>query len=125
MLCAAQLERSLGRLDDVSSIETSVAEEAAIVRLKSGLSFDLDKYRAAVKSAGQEALDFELRLSAVVAVEDGRYSLRPGRGAPLSVRPQSAAKLKPFVGRTVRASARVLSSPRIPVELELTDVAAR
>ena len=125
MLCAAQLERSLGRLDDVSSIETSVAEEAAIVRLKSGLSFDLDKYRAAVKSAGQEAGDFELRLSAVVVEEDGRYSLRPGRGAPLPVRPQSAAKLKALVGRTVRASAKVLSSQRSPIELELTDIAAR
>ncbi len=125
MLCAAQLERSLGRLDDVSSVETSVAVETAIVRLESGNSFDPDKYRAAVKSAGQEARDFELRLSAVVVVEDGRYSLRPGRGAPLLVRPQSAAKLKPFVGRTVRARAKVLSSPRSPIELELTDVAAR
>jgi copper chaperone CopZ len=122
-LCAAGLERSLRRLEGVSSVEIAVGEEAATVRLKAGASFDPEKFRAAVKSAGQEAKNFELRLSASVQRESGRYTLQPAGGAALPVRATSAAKLEPFVGRIVRARAKVFSSPPSPLELELTDVA--
>jgi copper chaperone CopZ len=121
-LCAASLERSLGRLDDVSRVEASVANKAAVVRLKSGSSFDPDKFRTAVSNAGQQARAFELQLSAVVRVEEGGYRLQPGRGRSLVVRGESADKLKPFIGKAVLARARVVSSPRTPVELELIDV---
>jgi copper chaperone CopZ len=122
-LCAAGLERSLRRLEGVSSVEIVVAEEAANVRLKSGASFDPEKFRVAVKNAGQEARNFELRLSAAVQREGGRYTLQPGGGTALPVRSTSATKLEPFVGRIVRARAKVFSSPQSPLELELTDVA--
>ena len=124
-LCAAGLERSLRKLDDVSSVEIALADETAIVRLKSGNSFDPGKFRAAVKSAGQEARGFEVRLSAVVHAENGRYRLQPRRGIPLVRAASSADKLKPFVDKTVRARAKVLSSSQSPVELEVTDVSAR
>jgi copper chaperone CopZ len=124
-LCAAGLERSLRSIDDVSGVDVSVADEAAIVRLRSGNSFDPGKFRAAVKNAGQEVRAFELRLSAVVQGENGRYHLQPGRGIPLTVRAGSAEKLKPLVGRTVRARVKVVSLPQSPLELELTDVSTR
>lgn len=124
-LCAAGLERALRRLDDASGVDVSVADRAAVVRLKSGNSFDPGKFRAAVKTAGQEARAFELRLRAVVQAGNGGYHLQPGRGIPLAVRAGSADKLKPLVGRTVRAHAKVVSSPGSPLELELTDVSAR
>jgi copper chaperone CopZ len=124
-LCAAGLERSLRRVDDVSVVDVSVADRAAVVRLKSGNSFDPGKFGAAVKNAGQQARGFELRLIAVVQAENGRYHLQPGRGVPLAVRAGSADRLKPLVGRTVRAHAKVVSSPGSPLELELTDVSAR
>jgi copper chaperone CopZ len=121
-LCAANLERSLGRLDDVSRVEASVANKAAIVHLKSGSSFDPEKFRTAVRNAGQQARAFELQLSAVVRAEGGGYRLQPGRGMSLAVRGGSADKLKPLIGKPVFARAKVVSSPRSPVELELIDV---
>ena len=124
-LCAAGLERSLRRLDDVSGVDVSLANKTAIVRLKSGNSFDPDTFRAAVSNAGQQVRAFELRLSAVVRAEHGAYRLQPGRGMPVAVRAGSADKLKPLVGRTVRARATVVSAPRSPLELELTDVLPR
>jgi copper chaperone CopZ len=121
-LCAATLERSLGRLDDVSRVEASVANKAAIVHLKSGSSFDPDKFRTAVSNAGQQAGAFELQLSAVVRADGGGYRLQPGRGTSFAVRGGSADTLKPLIGKAVLARARVVSSPRSPVELELIDV---
>lgn len=125
-LCAAGLERSLRKVDSVSSVQITLADETAIVRLKSGAAFDPEKLRAAVKNAGQEARVFELRLSAAVQRQDGRYTLHPGRGASaLVVRRESEPRLEAFVGKVVRVRARVPASARLPLELELTDVAAQ
>lgn len=121
-LCAASLERSLGRLDDVSRVEASVANKTVIVRLKSGNSFDPDMFRTAVSNVGQRAGAFELQLSAVVRVEEGGYRLQPGRGMSLRIRGAPVNTLRPLIGKAVLARARVVSSPRSPVELELIDV---
>jgi Copper chaperone len=121
-LCAASLERSLGKLDDVSRVEASVANKAVIVRLKSGSSLDLRKFQTAVSNAGQHARGFELQLSAVIRREEGRYRLEPGRGMSLAVRGGSPDKLKPLIGKAVLTRARVVSPPQSPVELELIDL---
>ena len=121
-LCAAGLERSLGRLDDVSRVEASVANKAVIVHLKSGSSFDLGKFRTAVSNAGQQARAFELQLSGVVRAEGAGYRLQPGRGMPLMIRAGPADTLRPLIGKAVLAHARVVSPPQSPVELELIDV---
>jgi copper chaperone CopZ len=124
-LCAAGLERSLRRIDDVSSVEISVPDETAVVRLKSGDGFNPDVFRTAVKSAGQQVRALDVRFSAAVRAENGRYTLQPGGGVALVAEPQSAQRLKPFVGRIVRARARVRSSQQGRLELELTEVVAR
>ena len=124
-LCAAGLERSLRRMDDVSNVEIAVAEESAIVRLKSGRTFDPDTFRTAVKNAGQQVRTFELRVNGTVREQNGRYSVQPGNGTPLVVTSQSASRLKPFVGRTIQARGRVLTQARARMELELIDVVAR
>lgn len=124
-LCAAGLERSLRKLDGVSSVQVALADETAIVTLKAGAAFDPDTFRAAVRNAGQEARQFELRLSGAVQRQDGRYSLQPGAGSSLAVGRSSAAKLESYVGKVVRVRARVSSPARSPLELELTDVAVR
>lgn len=121
-LCAAGLERSLRRLDGVASVDIAASSDAATVRLKPGASFDPDKYRAAVKNAGQQPRDLELRIIGSVRRESGGYVLQPGGGSPLAVRATSSAKLEPYVGKTVRARAKVFSTPRTPIELELSDV---
>jgi copper chaperone CopZ len=124
-LCAAGLERSLRRVDGVASVDVALAEEAAVVHLKSGTAFDPERFRVAVKNAGQEVRTFEVRVNGMVREENGRYSLQPGAGASLSVNSRSASKLKPFVGQSVRARARVLTLAQSRMELELTDVVAR
>ena len=124
-LCAAGLERSLRKLDSVSSVQVALADETAIVTLKAGASFDPDTFRTAVRNAGQEVRHFELRLSGAVLRQDGRYSLRPGAGSSLAVGRSSAARLESHVGRVVRVRARVSSPARSPLELELTDVVVR
>jgi copper chaperone CopZ len=126
-LCAAGLERSLRKLDSVSSVQVALADETATVQLKAGAAFDPDQFRAAVRNAGQEARRFELRLSGAVQRQDGRYSLRPGGGSSLAlaVGRRSAAKLESYVGKVVRVRATVSSPARSPLELELTDVAVR
>jgi copper chaperone CopZ len=124
-LCAAGLERALRKLDSVSSVQIALADETAIVTLKAGAAFDPDTFRTAVKNAGQEARQFELRLSGAVQRQDGRYSLQPGAGSPLAVRRSSAAKLESYVGKVVRVRANVSSPARSPLELELTDVTVR
>ncbi len=124
-LCAAGLERSLRKLDSVSSVQVALADETATVQLKAGAAFDPDQFRAAVRNAGQEARQFELRLSGAVQRQDGRYSLRPGAGSSLAVGASSAAKLEPYVGKVVRVHARVSSPARSPWELDLTLVSVR
>jgi copper chaperone CopZ len=124
-LCAAGLERSLRKLDSVSSVQIALADETAIVKLKAGAAFDPDTFRTAVRNAGQEARQFELRLSGAVQRQDGRYRLQSGAGSSLAVGRSSAAKLESYVGRVVRVRAKVSSPARSPLELELTDVAVR
>ena len=124
-LCAAGLERSLRKLDSVSSVQIALADETATVQLKAGAAFDPETFRTAVRNAGQEARQFELRLSGAVQRQDGRYSLRPGTGSSLAVGRSSAAKLESYVGKVVRVRARVSSPARSPLELELIDVAVR
>ena len=124
-LCAAGLERSLRRLDSVSSVQVALADETAVVKLKTGAAFDPDTFRTAVRNAGQVARQFELRLSGAVQLQDSRYSLQPGAGSSLAVGRSSAAKLESYVGRVVRVRAIVSSPARSPLELELTDVAVR
>ena len=124
-LCAAGLERSLRKLDSVSSVQIALADETAIVKLKAGAAFDPDTFRTAVKNAGQEARHFELRLSGAVQRQDGRYRLQAGAGSSLAVGRSSAAKLDSYVGKVVRVRATVSSPARSPLELELTDVAVR
>ena len=124
-LCAAGLERSLRKLDSVSSVQVALADETAIVKLKAGAAFDPDTFRTAVRNAGQVARNFELRLSGAVQRHDGRYSLQPGGGSSLAVGRRSAAKLESYVGKVVRVRATVSSPARSPLELEVTDVAVR
>ena len=124
-LCAAGLERSLRKLDGVSSVQVALADETATVQLKAGAGFDPDQFRTAVRNAGQEARHFELRLSGAVQRQDGRYSLQPGAGSPLAVGRSSAARLESYVGKVVRVRARLSSPARSPLELEVTHVAAR
>ena len=124
-LCAAGLERSLRKLDSVSSVQVSLADETATVQLKAGAAFDPDQFRTAVRNAGQVAREFELRLSGAVQRQDGRYSLQPGGGSSLAVGRRSAARLESYVGKVVRVRATVSSPARSPLELELTDVAVR
>ena len=113
-LCAAGLERSLRKLDSVSSVQVALADETAIVKLKAGAAFDPDTFRTAVRNAGQEARQFELRLTGAVQRQDGRYSLRPGAGSSLAVGRSSAAKLESYVGRVVRVRAKVGARQRRP-----------
>ncbi|MBF8299894.1 MAG: Heavy-metal-associated domain protein [Acidobacteria bacterium] len=124
-LCAAGLERSLRKLDSVSSVRIALADDMAHVTLKAGAAFDPETFRAAVTNAGQRTRHVELRLSGAVERQDGRYSLRPGAGSSLAVGASSAAKLEPYVGKVVRVHARVSSPARSPWELDLTDVAVR
>jgi len=121
-LCAAGLERSLRRLDGVASVDIASSTSSAIVRLKPGASFDPEKYRAAVTNAGQQPKDFELRLTGALKRDGARYTLQTGGSRALPVRAGSTAKLDPYVGKTIRARAKVFSSPTAPLEIELTDI---
>ena len=124
-LCAVGLERSLRTLDSVASVQVSLQDESAVVKMKAGAGFDIEKFRGSVRNAGQEARQFNLRLSGAVQRQDGRYSLQPGSGSPLLVARSSASKLESHVGRVVRVHARVSSPASSPLELEITDVAVR
>ena len=53
-LCAAGLERSLRKLDGVSSVRVTLEDETAVVTVRKGARFDADRIRAAVTDAGQE-----------------------------------------------------------------------
>jgi copper chaperone CopZ len=124
-LCAVGLERSLRTLDSVASVQVSLQDESAVVKMKAGAGFDIEKFRGLVKNAGQEARQFDLRLSGAVHKQDGRYSLQPGSGSPLLVARGSGTKLEAHLGRVVRVHARVSSPASSPLELEITDVALR
>jgi copper chaperone CopZ len=125
-LCAITLERSLRRVDGVENVRVEVGDEAVAVRLKAGVPFNRDQFNAAVKNAGQQARDFELRLRAAVRQQDGKYNLEPaGLRQPFVVHQASAGRLTALVGKTVLARAKVSSSQRSPLELELVDVAVQ
>jgi copper chaperone CopZ len=124
-LCAAGIERSLRRVDGVSSVTIAMQDGAAAVRLKPGAAFDAEKLRAAVKSAGHTARTFEFRVRGSVRHQDGRYLLQPaGESSPLPVRAASSTMLEPFVGQVVRARAVIQATARSPLEIELTEVVA-
>ena len=106
-LCAVGLERSLRTIDSVASVQVSLEDESAVVRMKTGAGFDIEKFRGSVRNAGQEARRFDLRLSGAVVARN------------------SATKLESHVGKVVRVHARVSSPPSSPLELEITDVALR
>jgi copper chaperone CopZ len=125
-LCAITLERSLRRVDGVEDVRVEVGDEAVTVRLKAGVPFNLEQLNTAVKNAGQQARDFELRLRAAVRQQDGRYSLEPaGVRQPFVVHQASAGRLATLVGKTVLARTKVSSSKRSPLEFELMDVAVQ
>ena len=124
-LCAAGLERSLRTLDSVASVQVSLQDESAVVKMKTGAGFDIEKFRGSVRNAGQEARRFDLQLSGAVQRQGGRYSLQPGSGSPVLVARNSSAKLESHVGRVVRVHARVSSPASSPLELDITDVAPR
>jgi|APDOM4702015191_1054821.scaffolds.fasta_scaffold48679_2 copper chaperone CopZ len=124
-LCAAGLERSLRTLDNVASVQVSMQDESAVVKMKAGAGFDIEKIRGSVTNAGQQARRFDIKVSGAVRREDGRYSLQPTSGAPLLIARRSAARLEPHVGRVVRVQGTVSSPPTAPLELELTDVVLR
>ena len=121
-LCAAGLERSLRKLDVVSSVAVSLDEQAASVRLKPGAAFDADRFRAAVTNAGQDTRYFELRVRGAVRQHDGGFSIEPRPGLLLAFAPASASRLETYTGRNVRLRARVSSSARSPLELALIDI---
>lgn len=121
-LCAAGLERALRKLDGVSSVRVALADQSALVKLKAGAAFDPDVYRAAVRDAGQQMRQLELRVKGAVQRQDGGYRLQPGAGPSLAVGRSSGTKLESYVGRIVRVRAKVSSPPRSPLELELTEV---
>lgn len=79
-----------------------------------------EKFRAAIRKAGFETRDFELSLQAVVERRGETYQLRPaGVAQQFAVRPgRLADELEHFVGRRVRARARIAAeSPAMELEL--------
>jgi len=118
-----QAERALRRLEGVATVRVTLAEEAAYVSLKAGALFEPEKFRAAIKSASQEAREIELRLRAAVEAQDGRYFLRPSRVAQrFAIRPGAlTGKLDVLVGKQVRARGTIVSDGP-PLELELLEI---
>ena len=121
-LCAAGLERSLRKLEAVSSVRVTLDDETASVILKPGVRFDADRFRAAVTDAGQETRRVELRFRGAVREHDGAYSLEANPGMLFAFGPSSAARLQAYAGKTVRVRARVSSPVRSPLELDLIDI---
>jgi copper chaperone CopZ len=121
-LCAAGLERSLRKLDAVSSVRVALADETAFVTLKPGVRFDADRFRAAVTDAGQETRRVELRFRGAVREHDGAYSLEASPGMLFAFGRTSAARLQAYAGKTLRVRARVSSPLRSPLELDLIDI---
>ena len=50
-LCAVGLERSLRTLDGVASVKVSLQDESALVTMKNGAGFDIEKFRGSVRDA--------------------------------------------------------------------------
>jgi copper chaperone CopZ len=121
-LCAAGLERSLRKVDGVSRVQVSLADEAAVVTLKPGAAFDAARLRTAVRDAGQQARHFDLRITGTVEGNGAGYRVHPGRGAPIAVARGSADAVAPHAGKTIRARARMAAAADSPLELELTDI---
>jgi copper chaperone CopZ len=121
-LCAAGLERSLRKLDAVSSVRVALADETAFVTLKPGVRFDADRFRAAVTDAGQETRRVELRFRGAVREHDGAYTVEASPGMRFAFGPTSAARLQAYAGKTLRLRARVSSPLRSPLELDLIDI---
>jgi len=118
-LCAAGLERSLKKLDAVSSVRVTLADETAVLTVRKGARFDADRIRAAVTDAGQETRRVELRVRGAVREHDGAYSVEASPGILLPFDGNSAARLQAYAGRTVRLRARVSSPVRSPLALDL------
>jgi copper chaperone CopZ len=121
-LCAAGLERSLRKLDGVSRVQVSLDDETALVTLKPGAGFDADRFRAAVTDAGQEIRLVEIRLRGAVRPHQGRFSVEASPGMLLAFGNTSAGRLQPYIGKTVRVRARVSSTVRSPLQLDLITI---
>jgi copper chaperone len=118
-LCAAGLERSLRKLDGVSSVRVTLEDETAVVTVRKGARFDADRIRAAVTDAGQETRRVEISVRGAVREHDGAYSVEASPGMLLAFDRSSTARLQAYAGRTVRLRARVSSPVRSPLELDL------
>ena len=122
-LCAAGLERSLRKIDGVSSVRVTLNDETALVTLKPGARFDADRFRAAVTNAGQDTRQVEVRLRGAVRQQNGgAYGVEERPGALLAFSISSASRLQQYSGKTIRARARVSSPVRSPLELDLIDI---
>ena len=122
-LCAAGLERSLRKIDGVSSVRVTLHDETALVTLKPGARFDADRFRAAVTHAGQDTRHVELRVRGAVRQHNGgAYGVEARPGALLAFSSGSASRLQQYSGKTIRARARVSSPVRSPLELDLIDI---
>ncbi|MSO30819.1 MAG: hypothetical protein EXQ48_07750 [Acidobacteria bacterium] len=120
-LCAAGLERTLRRVEGVTSVKVVLASEAATIRLKPGAAVAPARLRAAVDSAGQRLRVIEVRLRGALQRDGGRYLLRPaGQSQTFAVRDD--LKLESLAGKRVRLRGRVVSADAAAVELELVDV---
>ena len=120
-LCAAGLERTLRRVEGVTSVKVVLASETATIRLKPGAAVAPARLRAAVDSAGQRLRVVEVRLRGALQRDGGRYLLHPaGQSQTFAVRDD--VKLESLAGKNVRLRGRVVSSDAAEVELELTDV---
>ena len=118
-LCAAGLERSLKKVDAVSSVRVSLEDETALVTVRQGAQFDADRLRAAVTDAGQETRRVELSARGAVRGHDGAYTVETSPGVLLAFGRGSADRLQAYAGRTVRVRARVASPARSPLQLDL------
>lgn len=118
-----QAERALRRLEGVATVRVTLEQKAAYVSLKAGAVFEPGKFRAAIKSASQEARTLELRLRAAVERQDGRYYLRPLRVAQRFTIRRGAltSKLDALVGKQVRARGTIVSDGP-PLELDLVEI---
>jgi len=122
-LCAAGLERSLRKIDGVSSVRVTLDDETALITLKPEARFDADRFRAAVTNAGQDTRQVELRVRGAVRQQNGgAYGVEARPGALLAFTSGSASRLQQYSGKTIRARARVSSPVRSPLELDLIDI---
>ena len=120
-LCAAGLERTLRRVEGVTSVKVVLASETATIRLKPGAAVAPARLRAAVDSAGQRLRVVEVRLRGTLQRQDGGYEIHPpGYSQAFTVRDTST--LEGLAGKHVQLRGRVVSADAAAVELELVDV---